>query len=109
MERIAAYEADLTAYGLEILDGVDGLTMIGRPRERAGTLSFVMDSAHPHDIGQILDDEGIAIRAGHHCTQPLMQRFGIPATARASVALFNTREELDALGRALGKVNEVFG
>ena len=109
MERIAAYEAHLTSYGLEILDGIDGLTMIGRPRERAGTLSFIMDSAHPHDIGQILDDQGIAIRAGHHCTQPLMQRFGIPASARASVGLYNTCEELDALGHALHKVNEVFG
>jgi len=109
MERIAAYEAHLTAYGLQILDGIEGLTMIGRPRERAGTLSFVMDSAHPHDIGQILDDQGIAIRAGHHCTQPLMQRFGIPASARASVGLYNTCEELDALGHALQKVNEVFG
>lgn len=109
MDRIAAYEADLTARGLELLDAIEGVTMIGRPRARAGTLSFVMDSAHPHDIGQILDGQGIAIRAGHHCTQPLMQRFGIPASARASVALYNTSEELDALGRALQKVNEVFG
>jgi cysteine desulfurase / selenocysteine lyase len=92
-----------------VLDGVPGVRVIGRPRHRAAVLPFVMESAHPHDIGQILDGEGIAIRAGHHCTQPLMQRFGLPATARASLAFYNTREELDRLGAALRKVNEVFG
>jgi cysteine desulfurase/selenocysteine lyase len=92
-----------------VLRGIDGLRIIGNAREKAGILSFVMDCAHPHDIGQILDDEGIAIRAGHHCAQPVMERLGVPATARASLALYNTREELDTLGDALQKVKEVFG
>jgi cysteine desulfurase/selenocysteine lyase len=105
----AEYEHDLIEYGMQVLESVPGVRLIGRPRQRAAVLSFVMDAAHPHDIGQILDGEGIAIRAGHHCTQPLMQRFGIPATARASLAFYNTREEIDRLGAALHKVNEVFG
>ncbi|MEO6239102.1 MAG: aminotransferase class V-fold PLP-dependent enzyme, partial [Vicinamibacterales bacterium] len=75
---------------------------------KASILSFVMDDVHPHDIGTIVDREGIAIRTGHHCAQPVMERFNIPATARASLAMYNTRQELDALGRALGKVREVF-
>jgi cysteine desulfurase/selenocysteine lyase len=92
-----------------VLRAIDGLGIIGNAPEKAGILSFVMDCAHPHDIGQILDDEGIAIRAGHHCAQPLMERLGVPATARASLALYNTRQDLDALGDALQKVKEVFG
>ena len=109
MDKIAAREAELLSYGTRILESIDGLRIIGRAKEKASVLSFIMESAHPHDIGQILDQEGIAIRAGHHCTQPLMQRFGIPATARASLSFYNTEEELDALGAALHKVNEVFG
>jgi cysteine desulfurase/selenocysteine lyase len=105
----AEYEHELIEYGTQVLDSVPGVRIIGRPKKRAAVLPFVMDAAHPHDIGQILDGEGIAIRAGHHCTQPLMQRFGLPATARASLAFYNTREELDRLGAALHKVNEVFG
>ena len=105
----AQYEHELIEYGIQVLESVPGVHLIGRPKQRAAVLSFVMDAAHPHDIGQILDSEGIAIRAGHHCTQPLMQRFGIPATARASLAFYNTREELDRIGAALHKVNEVFG
>src|SRR5207247_9483185 len=76
--------------------------------DKSSIVSFVMDGIHPHDIGTIVDREGVAIRTGHHCAQPVMERFGIPATARASLALYNTREELDALGRALRKVREVF-
>ncbi len=108
MEEIAAYEQALLAYGTEVLASVPGLHMIGTAPRKASVLSFTMDSAHPHDIGQILDDEGIAIRAGHHCAQPVMERFGVPATARASLAFYNTREELDVLGEALRKVNKVF-
>ncbi len=108
-EAIAAYEADLLAYGTQALATVPGLRIIGTARQKAGILSFVMEGAHPHDIGTILDHEGIAIRAGHHCAMPVMQRFGIPATARASLALYNTREELDALVRGLSKVKEIFG
>ncbi|MBT4496637.1 MAG: cysteine desulfurase, partial [Gemmatimonadetes bacterium] len=81
-ERIAAYEADLLDYGTELLSQVDGLNLIGTAREKVGVLSFTLDAAHPHDIGTILDTEGIAIRTGHHCAQPVMQRFGVPATAR---------------------------
>ena len=109
MDRIAAHEAELLAYGTSILESIDGLKMIGTARHKAGAMSFTMDAAHPHDIGQLLNEEGIAIRAGHHCTQPLMKRFGIPATARASLALYNTKEDLDALGEALLNVNRVFG
>ena len=109
MDRIAAHEAELLAYGTSILESVDGLKMIGTARRKAGAMSFIMDAAHPHDIGQLLNEEGIAIRAGHHCTQPLMKRFGVPATARASLALYNTKDDLDALGEALRNVNRVFG
>jgi cysteine desulfurase / selenocysteine lyase len=109
MDRIAAYEHHLLQYGTEILENIDGVHMIGTARDKAGVLSFIMDAAHPHDIGQVLDDHGIAIRAGHHCAQPVMQRFGVPATARASLAFYNTKEELDALGEGLRKVIEVFG
>lgn len=109
MDRIAAYESTLLAHGTRVLENIGGVTMIGTAREKAGVLSFTMDCAHPHDIGQLLDEEGIAIRAGHHCAQPVMQRFGIPATARASLAFYNTPEELDLLGEALLKVKKVFG
>lgn len=108
MDTIAAYEDELLAYGTQLLEDIDGLRIIGTAREKAGVLSFYMDSAHPHDIGQILDGDGIAIRAGHHCAQPVMQRFDVPATARASLAFYNTREELDALARAIQHVKEVF-
>jgi cysteine desulfurase / selenocysteine lyase len=106
---IAAHEADLLAYGAALLASIPGLRLIGTARHKASILSFVMDGIHPHDIGTIVDAEGVAIRTGHHCAQPLMDRYGIPATARASLAMYNTREELDALGRALHKVREVFG
>ncbi len=108
MDRIAAYEHDLTQYGTQVLQSIEGVKMIGTAREKAGALSFVMESAHAHDIGQLLSDQGVAIRAGHHCAQPVMQCFGVPATARASLAFYNTREDLDALGAAVRKVKEVF-
>ena len=85
------------------------MRLIGTAKEKAGVLSFVMEDIHPHDIGTILDKEGIAVRTGHHCAQPVMQRFGIPATARASFGLYNTREEIDALVEGIRKVQEVFG
>lgn len=108
MDRIAAYEEELLDYGTQVLSSVPGLRFIGTADNKAGVLSFVMENIHPHDIGQILDDEGIAIRAGHHCAQPVMERFGVPATARASLAFYNTKEELDALAAAIRKVKEVF-
>jgi cysteine desulfurase/selenocysteine lyase len=108
LEAIGAHERDLLAYGTGMLRAIDGVRLIGTAREKASILSFVMDGVHPHDIGTIVDREGVAIRTGHHCAQPVMERFGVPATARASLAMYNTREELDALGRALHKVREVF-
>jgi cysteine desulfurase/selenocysteine lyase len=107
-DAIAAHERDLLEYGTRVLEGIDGLRLIGTARNKASILSFVMDEVHPHDIGTIVDREGVAIRTGHHCAQPVMERFKVPATARASLAMYNTREELDALGRALEKVREVF-
>ncbi len=109
LEAMAAHEQELLAYGTEVLQGVPGVRMIGTARRKASILSFVIEGIHPHDIGTIVDREGVAIRTGHHCAQPVMDRFGIPATARASLAMYNRREELDALGAALGKVIEVFG
>ncbi len=108
LEAIAAHERDLLTYGTGLLQAIDGVRVIGTARDKASILSFVMEGVHPHDIGTIVDREGVAIRTGHHCAQPVMERFGIPGTARASLAMYNTREELDALGRALQKVREVF-
>ena len=108
LDRICDYERDLLEYGTERLSSISGLRLIGTAREKAGILSFTFEGIHPHDIGTILDTEGIAIRTGHHCTQPVMERFGIPATARASLAFYNTKEELDALVKGIDKVIEVF-
>jgi cysteine desulfurase / selenocysteine lyase len=107
-ERIAEHERDLLAHGTRALINVPGLELKGTAREKAGILSFVLEGVHPHDVGTILDREGVAIRTGHHCCQPLMDRLGVPATARASLALYNTREEIDALASALSRVREVF-
>ena len=96
--RSAAHERDLLAYGTQMLEAIPGVRMIGTAPHKASILSFVMEGIHPHDIGTIVDREGVAIRTGHHCAQPVMDRFGIPATARASLAMYNTREEIDALG-----------
>ncbi|MBV9852861.1 MAG: cysteine desulfurase [Armatimonadetes bacterium] len=109
VDAIAAHEHELLEYGTRELSKVPGLRLIGTARHKAGVLSFVLEGVHPHDIGTILDEEGVAIRTGHHCVQPVMQRFGIPATARASLGCYNTREEIDALTRALDRVAEVFG
>ena len=108
MDRIEAYEQRLLRYGTALLSGLENVKLIGTAREKSGILSFVMDGVHPHDIGTILDAEGVAIRTGHHCTQPLMDRFGTPATARASLAFYNTTEDLDALVKAIDRVAEVF-
>ncbi len=107
-DRLAAHEADLLAYGTAALSEVKGLRLIGTAARKASILAFVMKGAHPHDVGTIADTEGVAIRTGHHCTQPVMDRFGVPATARASVAMYSTRAEIDALVRALERVREVF-
>jgi cysteine desulfurase / selenocysteine lyase len=106
--NIAAHEHDLLVYGTKKLMELPGLRMVGQARFKAGVLSFTLGEIHPHDIGTILDRQGVAIRAGHHCAQPVMDRFQIPATARASLGLYNTREEIDALVKAVRKVQEVF-
>lgn len=108
IESIAAHEHDLLTYATGRVSALAGIRLIGTAREKAGVLSFVMEGIHPHDIGTILDQEGIAIRTGHHCAQPLMDRFGVPATARASFALYNTRGEIDALVEGLRNVQKVF-
>jgi cysteine desulfurase/selenocysteine lyase len=109
MDRIAAYENDLVEYAVEAIGSVDGVRLIGMPRERAGAVSFMIGNIHPHDAGTILDREGIAIRAGHHCSQPVMDFYGVPATCRASFALYNTKQEVDRLVAGIEKVKEVFG
>jgi cysteine desulfurase/selenocysteine lyase len=108
LEAIAAHEDEMLRYGTELLTGIPGLRLVGTAPYKAGVLSFVLDGVHPHDIGTILDYEGVAIRTGHHCAQPVMDRYGVPATARASLACFNNREDLDALVRGIGKVQEMF-
>jgi cysteine desulfurase/selenocysteine lyase len=108
MEKIAAHEHDLLVYATEKVGALPGVRLIGTASHRAGLLSFVMDGVHPHDLGTILDREGIAIRTGHHCAQPVMDRFKIPATARASFAVYNTREDVDALVEGMRKAHEVF-
>ena len=108
MDNIAEYEHETLAYAVRTISGISGVKLIGTAKERAGVLSFVLDGVHPHDVGTILDQEGIAIRTGHHCAQPIMQRFGIPATARASFAFYNTKEEVDALAQGIQRVKEVF-
>jgi cysteine desulfurase / selenocysteine lyase len=108
-EAAHAHEQELLAYATEKLSAIEGVRIIGTAREKASVLAFVIDEVHPHDVGTILDQEGIAIRAGHHCAQPVMQHFKVPATARASFAFYNTKSEVDSLVRAVEKVVEVFG
>ena len=108
MERAAAYEHELLEYGTEQLQAIEGLRLLGTARQKAAVLSFLLDDIHPHDIGTVLDTQGIAIRTGHHCAQPLMQRFQIPATARASFAFYNTKAEIDALVEGIHRTFEVF-
>ncbi|WP_372715743.1 SufS family cysteine desulfurase [Immundisolibacter sp.] len=108
LQAVAAYEQELLTYGSEALAAVPGLRMIGTAAHKAGILSFVIDGLHAHDIGTVLDTDGIAIRAGHHCAMPVMEFFGVAATARASLAFYNTREDLDRLVQALRKAVEMF-
>jgi cysteine desulfurase/selenocysteine lyase len=108
-DAIGAHEAGLLAYATAQLSAVPGLTIIGTARRKASVVSFVLDDLHPHDIGTIVDREGVAIRTGHHCAQPVMDRYGVPATARASLAMYNTKEEIDALVAALGRVRALLG
>ena len=109
MENIERHEHELLQYATERVSVIPGVKLIGTAKEKAGVLSFVLENVHPHDVGTILDQQGIAIRTGHHCAQPVMQRFGVPATARASFGLYNTRAEVDALVSGIHKVQEVFG
>jgi len=106
---VQQYEQMLLRYAQDKLAAIQGLRIIGQAREKAGVVSFILERIHPHDIGTILDQEGIAIRTGHHCAQPVMQKYGIPATARASFAFYNTVEEIESLVRGIQKVKEVFG
>jgi cysteine desulfurase / selenocysteine lyase len=108
-KQVVAHEQDLLAYATDSLSSIPGLKIIGTAKEKAGVVSFVFDHVHAHDVGTILDQEGIAVRAGHHCAMPVMQRFGVPATTRASFAFYNTRDEVDALRRAIHRVLKVFG
>ena len=108
-EKAAAYEAELLRYATERVSAIEGVRIIGTAKNKASVLSFIIDDIHPHDIGTILDQEGIAVRAGHHCAQPVMQRFNVPATARASFSFYNTKEEIDVLARTIEKVIEIFG
>jgi cysteine desulfurase/selenocysteine lyase len=107
-EQAAVYEAELLRYATERVSAIEGVRIIGTAKHKASVLSFVIDGIHPHDIGTILDQEGIAVRAGHHCAQPVMQRFNVPATARASFAFYNTKEEIDVLATTIEKVIEIF-
>jgi cysteine desulfurase/selenocysteine lyase len=107
-ESIAAHERELLAYAVDALSAERDVRLVGTPRERAGAVSFLVGDVHPHDVGTVLDRHGIAVRAGHHCAQPLMQRLGLAATARASFGLYNTREDVDALVRGLHAVREMF-
>jgi len=108
LDRVTAYEHELLAHATEVLSAIPGVRIIGTAKEKASVVSFVVDGVHAHDIGTVLDHEGIAIRAGHHCAMPVMERFGVPATARASLAFYNTRAEVDALVRGIHKVIEMF-
>ncbi|HLA68517.1 MAG TPA: aminotransferase class V-fold PLP-dependent enzyme, partial [Bacteroidota bacterium] len=108
IEDVENHERAVLSYATDVLGSIEGVRLIGTAREKLGVVSFLLDDVHPHDIGTILNEEGIAIRTGHHCAQPVMLRFGIPATARASFAIYNTKEEVDALARGIQRVKEVF-
>jgi cysteine desulfurase/selenocysteine lyase len=108
LPAIERYENDLLAYAEAALQRLPGVRLIGRPKERAAALSFLLDDIHPHDLGTILDRSGIAIRAGHHCAQPIMKQFGVPGTARISLAFYNKREEIDVLVSALTEAQKMF-
>ena len=108
MDAIRLHEQDVLSYAHQRLSAVDGLRLIGTAAEKSGVVSFTMDCAHPHDIATIIDNDGVAIRAGHHCAQPLMDFYDLPSTARASVGVYTTHEEFDRLAIALEKVNRIF-
>jgi cysteine desulfurase/selenocysteine lyase len=108
LDAIADHEADLLAYATAQAAATPGLRLIGTAKDKASILSFVVDGVHPHDVGTILDCEGVAVRAGHHCAMPVMERFNVTSTVRASFAAYNTREEVDALFLAIGKAQEAF-
>jgi cysteine desulfurase/selenocysteine lyase len=107
-DAIGAHERDLLAYATAALQEIEGVRLIGTPKHRSGVISFVLDGVHPHDIGTVIDREGICVRAGHHCAQPVMARFGVAATVRASIGLYNGRDDADALVAGLHKVREIF-
>jgi cysteine desulfurase/selenocysteine lyase len=108
LEAIGAWENTLLHRAVELVGAIPGVRLIGTATSRAAVLSFLLEGIHPHDVGAVLDDAGIAVRAGHHCAQPVMRHFGIPATLRASFAFYNTTGEVEALARGLGRVREVF-
>ena len=108
MENIASYEHALLTYATEAIGQIPGVRLIGTAREKAGVLSFMLEGIHPHDVGTVLDQEGIAVRTGHHCAQPVMERFGVPATVRASLAFYNTKQEINALAAGLEHVKAMF-
>jgi cysteine desulfurase/selenocysteine lyase len=110
MDNVAAYEHEITEYALERLEEIPGVKLFGPDAQyKGGVASFTLDGVHPHDVAQILDQDGIAIRAGHHCAQPLHEKFGIPASSRASFYLYSTKEEVDLLVNGIYKVKEIFG
>ena len=109
LENVALHEKYLLDYATEAVTDIPGLKIIGTAKEKVSVLSFVLDDVHPHDIGTFLDFEGVAIRTGHHCTQPVMDRYNIPATSRASFAMYNTKDEINTLVNGLRKIIEVFG
>jgi cysteine desulfurase/selenocysteine lyase len=108
VDVIAAHETDVLGYATRAAAHLPGLRLIGTARQKASILPFVVEGVHAHDVGTILDHQGVAVRAGHHCAMPVMQRYGVPATVRASFALYNTHEDVDALMAALARVREVF-
>ena len=108
MDRVSAYENELLAYLTEQLETVDGIRLIGTAKRKASVQSFLLDDIHPHDLGTILDHEGVAVRTGHHCAMPVMDFYGIPGTARASLALYNNKNDIDALLEGLRKAKEIF-
>jgi cysteine desulfurase/selenocysteine lyase len=109
MANITAYEHALLAYATEAINQIPGVRIIGTAREKAGVISFVLEGVHAHDVGTVLDREGIAVRTGHHCAQPVMDRFGVPATVRASLAFYNTKQEINALAAGIQRVKALFG
>ena len=108
LQNISEYENELLKYGTKALSSIEDLRLIGTAKEKASVLAFVLPRIHPHDLGTLVDEDGIAIRTGHHCTMPLMKRFNVPATARASLAFYNTKEEIDQLVKAIHRAKEVF-